>query len=155
MSYNFNSFVNNREADALKEMIFKRAQERSKAYTEDVQADVMDLARESFVSSGNPFSKIIEKQENEITTNTTEKITKESKTEEAIGFPQRKLNSNIVNQNNITQENFARAAIQTTMVEARSSLSGNKSFMGALNFLNTQAAVSLMRTRADKFEVVG
>ena len=61
MSYNFNSYVNKGEADALKEMIFKRAQERSKAYTDDVQSDVMDLARESFVSNGNPFSKIVEK----------------------------------------------------------------------------------------------
>jgi hypothetical protein len=40
------------------------------------------------------------------------------------------------------------------MEEARKTLSNKKSFMGALNFLNSQAAVSLMRTRADKFEIV-
>ena len=44
--------------------------------------------------------------------------------------------------------------IQNNMAEAREALSSKKSFMGALNFLNSQAAVSLMRTRADKFEIV-
>ena len=44
--------------------------------------------------------------------------------------------------------------INNNMAEAREALSSKKSFMGALNFLNSQAAVSLIRTRADKFEIM-
>ena len=44
--------------------------------------------------------------------------------------------------------------INNNMAEAREALSNKKSFMGALNFLNSQAAVSLIRTRADKFEIM-
>ena len=40
------SIVNKNEADALKEMIFRRVRERSQAATDDVQADVMELARD-------------------------------------------------------------------------------------------------------------
>ena len=40
------------------------------------------------------------------------------------------------------------------MRETREALTNKKIFMGALNFLNSQAAISLMRTRADKFEIV-
>ena len=40
------------------------------------------------------------------------------------------------------------------MLEAREALSNKKGFVGALNFLNAQAAVSLARTRTDKFEVI-
>ena len=57
-SYNYDSIVSRNEAEALKEMIFKRARERADAldkevktsYTSDIQNDVMDLARDSFVS---------------------------------------------------------------------------------------------------------
>ena len=153
MSYNFNSYVNKGEADALKEMIFKRAQERSKAYTDDVQSDVMDLARESFVSNGNPFSKIVENSKTEETTTVKENIP--TKKNSNIGFPQRELNLNIVNQDSIVKDQLIQATIQNTMIEARATLSDNKSFMGALNFLNSKAAVSLMRTRSDRFEVLG
>ena len=58
-----NTLVNNQEADALKEMIFKRARERAQAlvdetqdsYAKNMQSEVMDMARDSFVSSKNPF----------------------------------------------------------------------------------------------------
>ena len=59
MAYKFDSIVNKSEADALKDMIFRRVQERSKGMSDEVQTDVMDLARDSFVSKDNPFSKII------------------------------------------------------------------------------------------------
>ena len=57
--------VNRQEAEALKEMIFKRVRERAEsmnaetqqAYTEAVQSDVMDLARMSFAqNTNNPFT---------------------------------------------------------------------------------------------------
>ena len=40
------------------------------------------------------------------------------------------------------------------MMEARAALGNKATFMGALNFLNSQAAISLVKTRADKFEMI-
>ena len=37
MSYKFDSIVNKQEADALKEMIFRRVRERSNSMNEEVQ----------------------------------------------------------------------------------------------------------------------
>lgn len=138
------SIVNKNEADALKEMIFRRVRERSQAATDDVQADVMELARDSFVSKNNPFSQIVKKEK------------EEEVNEPEIGFSQKKRPENvqIKQRNDIINEQIASKAIQNNMVEARAALSSKQSFMGALNFLNSQAAVSLIRTRADKFEMV-
>lgn len=151
MSYKFDSIVSKNEAAALKDMIFKRAQERSKSFNEDAQADVMDMARDSFVSKDNPFSKIIENTKPENKTVEAEAVEKKQK-DDGVGFPmpkEVKLQQNQVINNQITS-----SAINSNMREAREALTNKKSFMGALNFLNSQAAVSLMRTRADKFEIV-
>ena len=151
MSYKFDSIVSKNEAAALKDMIFKRAQERSKSFNEDAQADVMDMARDSFVSKDNPFSKIIENTKNENKTVEPEAVEKKQK-DDGVGFPmpkEVKLQQNQVINNQITS-----SAINSNMREAREALTNKKSFIGALNFLNSQAAVSLMRTRADKFEIV-
>lgn len=151
MSYKFDSIVSKNEAAALKDMIFKRAQERSKSFNEDAQADVMYMARDSFVSKDNPFSKIIENTKPENKTVEAEAVEKKQK-DDGVGFPmpkEVKLQQNQVINNQITS-----SAINSNMREAREALTNKKSFMGALNFLNSQAAVSLMRTRADKFEIV-
>ena len=151
MSYKFDSIVSKNEAAALKDMIFKRAQERAKSFNEDAQADVMDMARDSFVSKDNPFSKIIENTKPENKTVEPEAVEKKQK-DDGVGFPmpkEVKLQQNQVINNQITS-----SAINSNMREAREALTNKKSFIGALNFLNSQAAVSLMRTRADKFEIV-
>ena len=151
MSYKFDSIVSKNEAAALKDMIFKRAQERAKSFNEDAQADIMDMARDSFVSKDNPFSKIIENTIQENKTVEPEAVEKKQK-DDGVGFPmpkEVKLQQNQVINNQITS-----SAINSNMREAREALTNKKSFMGALNFLNSQAAVSLMRTRADKFEIV-
>ena len=151
MSYKFDSIVSKNEAAALKDMIFKRAQERAKSFNEDAQADVMDMARDSFVSKDNPFSKIIENTKPENKTVEAEAVEKKQK-DDGVGFPmpkEVKLQQNQVINNQITS-----SAINSNMREAREALTNKKSFIGALNFLNSQAAVSLMRTRADKFEIV-
>ena len=151
MSYKFDSIVSKNEAAALKDMIFKRAQERAKSFNEDAQADVMDMARDSFVSKDNPFSKIIENTIPENKTVEPEAVEKKQK-DDGVGFPmpkEVKLQQNQVINNQITS-----SAINSNMREAREALTNKKSFIGALNFLNSQAAVSLMRTRADKFEIV-
>lgn len=154
MSYKFDSIVNKNEAAALKEMIFRRAQERSKGMNDEVQADVMDLARDSFVSQNNPFSKIINATaEGE---NHAPREVHADKKEEAneIGFPPREPKFRVTSESRIINEQITSAEIVSTMEEARSGLSNRQSFMGALNFLNSQAAISLIRTRADKFEVL-
>ena len=151
MSYKFDSIVNKHEADALKEMIFRRVRERSESMTDDVQQDVMDIARESFVSKNNPFSKIIE-------SSPAPEVKAEAKPqkaagEEGIGFPVREIKS-ASNSSRLINEQITQAAIENNMLSAREGLSSKKSFMGALNFLNSQAAISLIRTRADKFEII-
>ena len=155
MSYKFDSIVNRREADALKEMIFRRVRERSQDMNEDMQSDVMDMARDSFVSSNNPFSRIIESSSSQ----TTEKITEDERVGQneqnnGLGFPIREAKSRIATQSRIISEQTASAAIADTMLEARAGLSNKQSFMGALNFLNSQAAISLIKTRSDKFEML-
>ena len=159
MSYNFNSIVGRQEANALKEMIFQRVRERSEALTDDIQADVMDIARESFVKKDNPFSQIINRQPAETPAaqeNKVDTVEISSKEETAeIGFPMRELKSRAVEQEKVVNEQITAAAVNSTMSEAREKLSNKKSFMGALNFLNSQAAVSLMRTSTERFEVVG
>lgn len=158
MSYQFNSIVNKNEAAALKEMIFNRARERAKDMTENTQSEVMDMARDSFISENNPFSKIIENNENNnIQQQKVNKVTEsehnsvESNKQEDIGF---EIKEPKLIQNKIINQQLTAAEISTNMRDAREGLSNKKSFMGALNFLNSQAAVSLIRTRADKFEIV-
>ena len=161
MSYKFDSIVGKNEAAALKEMIFKRAQARAQTLNDDTQADVMDMARESFVSKDNPFSRIIENNNtnNDIVVKTETKplsiepevVEEPAEPAEQIGFPQRELK---LQQNRTINNQLTAMQINNNMAEAREALSNKKSFMGALNFLNSQAAVSLIRTRADKFEIM-
>lgn len=145
-NYKFDSIVTRKEADALKEMIFQRARERAGAMNEDVHSDVMDLARDSFTSKDNPFAKIIEQTKPEPS----------AKADSEIGFAQKERPAafQVKSQNKAIGEQQVQAAVQNNMIEARNALSNKQSFMGALNFLNSQAAISLIRTRADKFEIV-
>ena len=152
MSYKFNSIINKNEADALKEMIFKRARERAQTLNEDVQADVMDLARDSFVSDNNPFSRIVNNSENQdVNPQDSKPIPPEKQENKNNEFQHKK--EVILKQNKINEQ-ISTAAIQNNMIEARNALSNKTSFMGALNFLNSQAAISLIKTRSDKFEMI-
>ena len=160
MNYQLNSYVNRKEAEALKDMIFRRARERSQSMTDDVQADIMSIARESFVSNHNPFSQLInmppvqtqeiveskEKEEKVSPLHEYVEAAEEQATE--VGFPQRILSGNAINQSRVIQEQTSAKQIQNTMQEAREGLTNKKSFMGALEFLNSQAAVSLLNKRA-------
>jgi len=163
MSYQFDSYVNRQEANALKEMIFKRARERANAMTSDVQADVMNIARESFVSNNNPFSQILAQQAEEV--ETTQKVEEPKVKEttalhtfvdeaeqqaEKVGFPQKNLFAASANQYRKINEQMTSSQIVNNMNEAREGLSNRKSFMGALEFLNSQASISLLNKRAGR-----
>lgn len=163
MNYQFNSFVNRQEAEALKELIFKRAKERANSMTDDVQADIMNIARESFVSNKNPFAQLLQQNE-EATVQETKPEPSSVKTsalhefveaaeaaaEEAagddIGFPIKDY-TGIIKQNTMIRDQITTAQVQNTMIEAREGLTNKKSFMGALSFLNSQAAASLLNKR--------
>ena len=157
MSSSINSFINKSEANELKEIIFKRVRERSTLDNENVQSEIMDLARDAFVSNNNPFSQIIEQSaqktlrpELELTNTTEEKINRVDNTNQ----PQRELNARALEQERTVSSEASAKVIQNNMMEARKSLSNNKGVLKALNFINSQAAISLMRTKADKFEVI-
>lgn len=147
MNYKFDSIVNKTEANALKEMIFRRVRERLEDLAEDVQDDVMNIARESFVSKNNPFSQIIN------TPVENKKVEKQAEKPE-IGFPQKELNPRAIEETRVIKEQILTATVQSTMNDARNTLNNKKSFVGALDFLNSQAAASLLRTRSDKFEAL-
>ena len=138
MNYQLNSYVSHKEAEALKEMIFKRARERSESMSSDFQADIMNIARESFETNNNPLHNYVESAE-KINTQTAQ-----------TGFAQRSLSSSAANQYRTIQDQTYSRQIQETMQEARDALTNKKSFMGALSFLNSQAAVSLLNKRAGK-----
>lgn len=163
MNYQLNSYVSHKEAETLKEMIFKRARERSESMTSDFQADIMNIARESFETKNNPFAGIVNSQPVQVAESKEEKKEESSelhkyvesaeelnnKTEQ-IGFAQKQLYSTAANQYRIIQDQTSARQIQETMQEARDGLTNKKSFMGALAFLNSQAAVSLLNKRAGK-----
>lgn len=158
-NYSLNkSIVSDSEALALKEMIFQRARERAQAlndevqssYTSSVQTDIMDLARASFVESKNPFA---QKSESD------SKINNESpkNNEPEIGFPiprNHKIKTHIEHKNTDINSDVADAAIKSAMVDARSDFTKKTSFMGALNFLNSQATIALVKNRGTVFEAI-
>ncbi len=158
MSYINKSIVGNSEAAALKEMIFKRARERAESldkevkasYTGDVQNDVMNIARDSFVSNKNPFSIIAEPEKKA-------ESAKEVPVEDGLGFPQRKIDeikSRIVYRNKEINENASRQTIEANMQDARKDFQKKDSFIGALNFLNAQATIALVSSDGKSFNAI-
>lgn len=153
-SYKFDSIVSKSEQDALKEMIFKRARERAAAlsediqtsYTNDIRNDVMDIARDSFVSEHNPFSQKPASVEVEEKTSGAE-----------IGFSKRHvetLKAQIEYKNKITREEIVNKETEAVMKDAGADFGNKKSFMGALNFLNSQASIALVKNKGKSFEAV-
>ena len=151
---NYDSIVSKQEVAELKEMIFKRVREKAAAlaenenakYTSSAKFDVMELAHNSMsVAKGNPFAeiangKIVQSEnlsanveKNEI----TEEVSEEPVTEKYDFFKQKSV---------LSTREIVNKAIELNMENAREDLSKKTSFMGALNFLNSQAAVSLVNT---------
>lgn len=154
-NYNLNSTVASQEAEALKEMIFKRARERAQAlneevqssYTTSVQNDVMDLARDSFVANKNPFSQVIE----------TPKQEKETVQAQEIGFAKRnvdEIKAQIHYRNKNANSELASSQVESAMAESREEFTKKAGFMGALNFLNSQATISLVKNKGKTFEAL-
>lgn len=155
-NYKFDTIVNRQEAEALKEMIFKRARERAEAmvneaqdtYTSSVKNDVMDLARDSFVSGKNPFS--IVKEE------TPKQEAPKQETQE-VGFSKRhidEIKAQINYRNKAAADDISNAEVAGAMADARADFGQRTSFMGALNFLNAQASITLVNKKGKRFEAL-
>lgn len=160
---NYDSIVSAQEVNALKEVIFKRARERAESinkevqesYTSNMQYEIMDLARASFVGPRNPF---VNKTEPQTACPEPETPTVQTNNEpENIGFPPRKketINTQIKTTTKQSSENVEASTIQSAMLDARNTLSNKKSFIGALDFLNSQASISLIKNRGKNFEAI-
>ena len=113
----------------------------------------MDIARDSFKSTGNPFVPKQEEVKDEFVK--TEQETEEKK---EIGFPERKvvenLKASIEYKNNLIKEAVAQDEVKSVMKDAGIDFGNRKSFIGALNFLNTQASLSVINKRSKGFEAI-
>ena len=157
MSYKFDSIVNRAEVNALKEMIFKRAAEKSEANVEKEYDDIMDLARNSFESQNNPFARIAgvsdkETVKSELLKSEKKVINEESLNErKEIGFPIKRQDCKI--QSKVLEEIKSQTFINS-MKDARESLSKNVEFNNAVEFLNNQALVSMLKIKSRNFEII-
>lgn len=155
MSYSFNTLVSKEEQQALKEMIFQRARERAQSfnqevqnsYTTAIQNDVMELARDCFISTKNPFG------------DTKEDVKIEAKQEQKpeVGFKQRnieEIKAQIKYRNQVSSEKAANVTLENNMADARNEFGQKSTFMGALEFLNSQASISLIKNKGKSFEAL-
>ena len=158
MSYiNNNSIVSREEASALKDMNFKRVKDRAasfetevnSSYTSDVQNDLLNVARSSFEANKNPFAKIVGASE-------PEKVEKKAE-DIGVGFAQRKLSNTetqVINKSKETAEIISKSVVEETMATASNDLMRKQSFLGALEFLNSQATISLVNKKAKSFDAI-
>jgi hypothetical protein len=128
----------------------------------------MSIARESFMSNNNPFSLIAkntdEKQtvvsqsqaeikEKEAKTTPLHKfVEKAEKNQENVGFKLKDIYTGATTQNKLIREQIATMQVQNAMEEAREGLATRKSFMGALEFLNSQAGIYMASQRKARFD---
>ena len=160
MNTKFNFIVNNTEMNALKEMILKRAAEKAEQKTEEEHTEIMDMARNSFISKNNPFSQIANQSTTETSSfsSTNDKVNKASSTKETnlnktheIGFP-------IKQQDKIIQtrvlNNIKNQTLISNMKDARESLNQNLQINTAVKFLNNQALISLLKEKSKTFEII-
>lgn len=164
----YDSIVNKQEVDALKEMIFKRARERAEAfdaeikdsYTTSMQNEVMDLARNTFVSAKNPFSSVdsftrtVEPTELVDVEDVEKPQTEVLKEVDGLGFEQRKAESMRAHVHFSAVDRIKSSTLEENMVEARGEFSSKSTFMGALNFLNSQASIALVRSKGRSFDAI-
>ena len=148
---NYSYIVPNNEAEALKEMIFKRVRERAEALNDETQnsymtsakIDVMELAKESFEAPRNPFS--MSSKSGEVKADNEPERVKEARAHAD------EIRKQIDNNNKIATEKIADKEALDNMNMAREALSKKTSFIGALDFLNSQATISLVNKSGSKF----
>lgn len=170
-TYTSKSTVDRQEAEALKEMIFNRVRARAEAmsqeaqtsYVDDLHKDLMDSARASFVATKNPFSlakptntentavEAIAPKPEAIKAKPQEK-TKDYEAFEAWLASNEMLKFQPDTKTKVTNKKIIDDTIASTMEDARGSYENKPTFMGALNFLNSQASISLVYKKGKHFE---
>ena len=157
-NYDYKSIVSKAEAEALKEMIFNRVRQRAEALNEETQdkyttsfrEDLMDVARNSFNSPENPFSQRIERRQ----INNSETVTKQPE----IGFKQRTIPENIKDvikqKNEIVNEALSHKEVTGVMDYAGADFKNTQQFVGALQFLNSQAGIYMANKNKASFETL-
>ena len=166
-AYLHDSIVSAQESQALKEMIFNRARERAAAlagdvhetYTSSMQSEIMDIARDSFRATKNPFS--INTAEQEIVSEKEVVKVKPQQApqhyQEGLGFSQKNveaIKSQINFRNKVVIEKVAQDTITENMNDAREDFIKKPSFIGALDFLNSQATISLVKSKGKSFDAI-
>ena len=170
-TYTSKSTVDRQEAEALKEMIFNRVRARAEAmsqdaqssYVDDIHNDLMDEARNSFIATKNPFSlakptKISENntieapKKVELKKPEPKEKTKEYEAFEAWLASNEMLNFQAETKTNIENKKIINNTIETTMEDARGTYEKKSTFIGALDFLNSQASISLIYQKGKRFE---
>jgi len=157
-NYDYKNIVSKTESEALKELIFNRARQRAEAMAQNAQneyknsfrEELMDVARSSFSSPGNPFgvnSTLGEKSQ-----------TASSKETKQVGFTQKKSSNEIKEiikaKNTSTSEYIAQNEIYGIMNGASADFEKSKNFTGALNFLNAHARIALAGRQKPSFEML-
>ena len=109
----------------------------------------MDLARVSFEKKQNPFAKIISTE--------VKKEVKEDTTTEEIGFAQKRvkdLQNQIVNRNRTANKELSDIEVERAMMNASMDYKKSSSFIGALEFLNSQATIALIKKKGNAFNAI-
>ena len=166
-TFSTHSTVNRQEAEALKEMIFNRVRARAEAmsqeiqttYTDNFQTEIMELAKASVSGAKNPFSSNTPQDTVEtVVTKEPEEITLEkpkTKNYNDLGFDPTQtsyLSAQIRLNTTTKNEEITKNAISSTMDDAHKSLENKSTFMGALNFLNSQASIAIVTKTGKRFE---
>ncbi len=160
MSYSLkNTIVSQAEIDSLKDIILKRAQVRSQELANEVQNDLttsfqnelMANARESFNISKNPFTIKEEKPLEEVAPLVDEVTVKET---EIVKNQVSEIKTQISKKSTNINTDMTDLAIKSVMENARIDFSNRQSFIGALNFLNSQATISLIKSKGKDFNAI-
>lgn len=139
--------IDKKQVNAIKDAIFARAKEKSNAlaqektenYTTQTQNDVMEVARESLnIPEVNPFNQFLKSMKLEAAPNTDN-----TQPVNDVEQPQKEVKHNI---ESVRSENYAESVKDETMKAARAQFRQGQSLADTLNFLNTQAAISMAKS---------
>ena len=167
-SYSYRGIVSKAETEALKELIFNRARQRAEALAKDTQEqytssfrdELMDIARNSFNAPNNPFT---QKTEPVQQTESLPKINREHDNVKNnklndIGFKQKTNEESIKEiikfKNDLAREAISQKEIAGVMNRASAGFENSQKFMGALDFLNSQAGIYMASQRKAKFDAL-
>lgn len=163
-NYGYTGIVSKAETEALKELIFNRARQRAEAiakstqeeYTSSFRNEIMDIARSSFNTPGNPFAQRIENQQPK--EHAVEEKTSTGERKPYVGFKQKTNEENIKriikSKNEMTSEAAAGREISGIMNSAGVEFADRKNFTGALEFLNSQASIYMASQKKAKFDAI-